>query len=211
MTQLYINSPTFGDMIELFSPDRESPEGKHFVDDPETVYLWSIHSLPEGEMKEIALHLAECEHCQSEIVAMLQCSALQPEIEAGVKENNSRAILALKSYDYRLQKYIGAYSAVLGGVDVLVFTGGVGENQWTTRSAVCKDMEYMGIELDEELNKSVRAKEVVISKPTSKVKVVIIPTDEELTIAKDTVEMLGKQNSYAELCSFQETFGLKQQ
>ena len=114
------------------------------------------------------------------------------EIEAGVKENNSRAILALKSYDYRLKKYIGAYSAVLGGVDVLVFTGGVGENQWTTRSAVCKDMEYMGIELDEELNKSVRAKEVVISKPTSKVKVVIIPTDEELTIAKDTVEMLGK-------------------
>lgn len=114
------------------------------------------------------------------------------EIEAGVKENNPRAILALKSYDYRLKKYIGAYSAVLGGVDVLVFTGGVGENQWTTRSAVCKDMEYMGIELDEELNKSVRAKEVVISKPTSKVKVVIIPTDEELTIAKDTVEMLGK-------------------
>lgn len=114
------------------------------------------------------------------------------EINAGIKENNPRAILALKTYDYRIKKYIGAYSAVLGGVDILVFTGGVGENQWTTRSAVCKDMEYMGIELDEELNRSARAKEAVISKPTSKVKVLIIPTDEELTIAKDTMKILEK-------------------
>ncbi len=114
------------------------------------------------------------------------------EIEVGIKENNPRAILALNAYDYRIKKYIGAYSAVLGGVDILVFTGGVGENQSVTRSVVCKDMEYMGIELDEELNRSVRAKEVVISKPSSKVKVLIIPTDEELTIAKDTMQILGK-------------------
>lgn len=114
------------------------------------------------------------------------------EIEAGIKENNPRAILALNTYDYRIKKYIGAYSAVLGGVDILVFTGGVGENQAITRSVVCKNMEYMGIELDEELNLSVRAKEVVISKPSSKVKVLIIPTDEELTIAKDTMQILGK-------------------
>ena len=114
------------------------------------------------------------------------------EIEVGIKENNPRAILALNSYDYRIKKYIGAYGAVLGGVDILVFTGGVGENQSITRSVVCKNMEYMGIELDEELNRSVRAKEVVISKPSSKVKVLIIPTDEELTIAKDTMQILGK-------------------
>ena len=114
------------------------------------------------------------------------------EIEVGIKENNPRAILALNTYDYRIKKYIGAYSAVLGGVDILVFTGGVGENQAITRSVVCKNMEYMGIELDEELNRSVRAKEVVISKPSSKVKVLIIPTDEELTIAKDTMQILGK-------------------
>ncbi|MDO5523886.1 MAG: acetate kinase [Bacteroidia bacterium] len=114
------------------------------------------------------------------------------ELETAVNENNPRAILALKTYEYRIKKYIGSYAAVLGGVDILVFTGGVGENQWSTRSAACKNLEYMGIELDEELNKSVRAKEVVISKPTSKVKVVIIPTDEELTIAKDTVEILEK-------------------
>lgn len=114
------------------------------------------------------------------------------EIEVGIKENNPRAILALNTYDYRIKKYIGAYSAVLGGVDILVFTGGVGENQAITRSVVCKNMEYMGIELDEELNRSVRAKEVVISKLSSKVKVLIIPTDEELTIAKDTMQILGK-------------------
>ena len=114
------------------------------------------------------------------------------EIEVGIKENNPRAILALNTYDYRIKKYIGAYSAVLGGVDILVFTGGVGENQAITRSVVCKNMEYMGIELDEELNRSVRAKEAVISKPSSKVKVLIIPTDEELTIAKDTMQILGK-------------------
>ena len=114
------------------------------------------------------------------------------EIDVGIKENNPRAILALNTYDYRIKKYIGAYSAVLGGVDILVFTGGVGENQAITRSVVCKNMEYMGIELDEELNRSVRAKEVVISKPSSKVKVLIIPTDEELTIAKDTMQILGK-------------------
>jgi len=112
------------------------------------------------------------------------------EIEAGIKSGNKRAQLAMNTYNYRIKKYVGSYAAILGGVDVLVFTGGVGENQPVTRSYVCKNMEFMGIELDEELNASVRAKEVVVSKPTSKVKVVIIPTDEELTIAKDTVAIL---------------------
>ncbi len=112
------------------------------------------------------------------------------EIEAGIREDNKRAILAMKTYNYRIKKYVGSYAAALGGVDILVFTGGVGENQAVTRKEVCQDMAFMGIELDEELNASVRATEVVISKPSSKVKVVIIPTDEELTIARDTVEIL---------------------
>ena len=114
------------------------------------------------------------------------------EIEAGIKSGNTRAQLTMNTYNYRIKKYVGSYAAVLGGVDILVFTGGVGENQAVTRSDVCKNMEFMGIELDEELNASVRAKEIIISKPSSKVKVVIIPTDEELTIAKDTVEILRK-------------------
>jgi acetate kinase len=114
------------------------------------------------------------------------------EIEAGIREDNKRAILAMKTYNYRIKKYVGSYAAVLGGADILVFTGGVGENQAATRSEVCRDMAFMGIELDEELNARVRATEVVISKPSSRVKVVIIPTDEELTIARDTVEILKK-------------------
>lgn len=128
----------------------------------------------------------------SGVLGISEISSDMREIEVEIKENNPRAILALNIYNYRIKKYIGAYSAVLGGVDILVFTGGVGENQAITRSAVCKNMEYMGIELDEELNSSVRAKEVVISKPASKVKVLIIPTDEELTIAKDTMQILVK-------------------
>jgi len=117
------------------------------------------------------------------------------EIQAGIENGNKRAMLAMSTYNYRIKKYVGSYAAVLGGVDILVFTGGVGENQAVTRSDVCKNMAFMGIELDEELNASVRAKEVVISKPSSKVTVVIIPTDEELTIAKDTVEILRKNDT----------------
>ncbi len=112
------------------------------------------------------------------------------EIENGYSGGNERAVLAMNMYNYRIKKFVGAYTAALGGLDILVFTGGVGENQALTREYVCKNMEYMGIELDEELNNSVRAKEIVISKPTSKVKVLIIPTDEELTIAQDTLEIL---------------------
>lgn len=129
----------------------------------------------------------------SGVLGMSGVSSDMREIEAAIKEGNKRAKLALDAYNYRIKKYVGSYAAAMGGVDILVFTGGVGENQAVTRSYVCKNMAFMGIELDEELNASVRATEVLISKPESKVKVVIIPTDEELTIAKDTVEILGLQ------------------
>lgn len=112
------------------------------------------------------------------------------EIEDAVLRGDARAELAMKMYNYRIKKYIGSFGAVLGGIDILVFTGGVGENMSLMRQAVCENMEYMGIEIDEELNASTRSKEAVISKPTSKVKVVIIPTDEELTIAQDTSMIL---------------------
>lgn len=127
----------------------------------------------------------------SGVLGMSGISSDMREIEAGVENNDPRAVLAMNAYNYRIKKYVGAYTAALGGLDILVFTGGVGENQMGTRSYVCKDMEYMGIELDEELNSKIRGKEVVISKPSSKVKVVVVPTDEELTIARDTKEILG--------------------
>ena len=95
-------------------------------------------------------------------------------------------------YYYRIKKYIGAYAAALGGVDIILFTGGVGENQMECRREVCKDMEYMGIELDNDINAKVRGEEAIISTPASKVKVVVIPTDEELLIASDTMDILNK-------------------
>ncbi|MDD3789496.1 MAG: acetate kinase [Petrimonas sp.] len=114
------------------------------------------------------------------------------EIESAVGANDKRAVLAMEMYNYRIKKYIGAYAAAMGGMDVLVFTGGVGENQHSTRKAVCENMEYLGIELDDDLNRKTRSTETVISKPSSKVKVVVVPTDEELTIARDTKEILGR-------------------
>lgn len=114
------------------------------------------------------------------------------EIEAAIAEGDKRAMLALAVYNYRIKKYIGTYAAVLGGVDVLVFTGGVGENQWATREAVCRDMEYMGLKLDVEKNDGLRGQEAIISTPDSKVTVMVVPTDEELMIAKDTRMILEK-------------------
>ena len=113
------------------------------------------------------------------------------DLESAAAAGNPRAILAEKMYFYRIKKYIGAYAAALGGVDIIVFTGGVGENQASCRAAACEGLEYMGIKLDAEKNK-VRGEEIVISTPDSKVQVVVIPTDEELMIASDTVAILSK-------------------
>ena len=95
-------------------------------------------------------------------------------------------------YYYRIKKYIGAYAAALGGVDIILFTGGVGENQFECRESVCKYMEFMGIKLDNNVNAKVRGEEAIISTADSKVKVVVIPTDEELLIASDTMDILKK-------------------
>lgn len=114
------------------------------------------------------------------------------EIEAAVAEGDKRAILALNIYNYRIKKYIGAYAAAMGGCDILVWTGGVGENQWATRRAVCEDMEYMGMTIDVEKNHGMRGEEMVISTPDSKVTIIVVPTDEEYMIASDTMDILGK-------------------
>ena len=109
------------------------------------------------------------------------------DIEIAALENgNERAQLAMKMYDYRVRKYIGSYAAAMGGIDVLVFTGGIGENADITRSGICEDLEFLGIEIDENLNNGLRGKEQVISKPGSRVTVVVVPTNEELVIAMDT-------------------------
>ena len=112
------------------------------------------------------------------------------EICAAVEAGHPRATLALNMYEYRMRKYIGSYAAAMGGVDIILFTGGVGENQDNTREAVCRGLEFMGVELDVQKNKGLRSQEAIISTPESKVKVVVIPTDEELMIATDTMNLL---------------------
>ncbi|MCF0201957.1 MAG: acetate kinase, partial [Bacteroidaceae bacterium] len=113
------------------------------------------------------------------------------DVENAAKAGEEKALVAQESYFYRIKKYVGAYAAAMGGCDVLVFTAGVGENQTSMREAVCKDMEYMGIKIDVEKNATIRGKEAVISTPDSKVKVVVIPTDEELMIASDTSALIN--------------------
>lgn len=111
------------------------------------------------------------------------------EVESAAEEGDERAVLALKMYEYRVKKYIGAYAAAMGGVDLLIFTGGIGENGSETRENICRDMEFMGLQFDKHLNAGVRSKELIISKKESKVIVMIVPTNEEFVIASETREI----------------------
>ncbi|MDH6355082.1 acetate kinase [Dysgonomonas sp. PH5-45] len=113
------------------------------------------------------------------------------ELHAAVEEGSERAKLALEMFSYRVKKYIGAYAAALGGLDVLVFTGGIGENDTDTRYEICQGLAFMGIEIDQKVNSGTRGEEIVISTPQSKVKVVVIPTDEEYMIASDTMDIVS--------------------
>ncbi|MGL5272881.1 MAG: acetate kinase [Phocaeicola sp.] len=128
---------------------------------------------------------------KSGMLGVSQMSSDMRTIEDAVAAGNPRAIMAEKMYFYRVKKYIGAYAAAMGGVDAIIFTGGVGENQWSCRSLSCEGLEYMGVEIDAEKNRKTRGVEIEISVPTSKVKVAIIPTDEELMIASDTLDILS--------------------
>ena len=114
------------------------------------------------------------------------------DLENACKQGNKRAILAQEMYNYKIKKYIGAYAAAMGGVDIIVFTAGVGENQTSMRSEACKGLEFMGVKIDEAKNATIRGKEAIISAPDSKVTVVVIPTDEELMIAADTMALVSK-------------------
>ncbi|MDE5881427.1 MAG: acetate kinase [Muribaculaceae bacterium] len=126
---------------------------------------------------------------QSGVAGVSELSSDMRDIEAAIKEGNEKAKLALEMYEYRILKYIGAYAAVLGGVDIIVFTGGVGENQISTRERICRQLAFMGVTFNEEANKE-RGEEVEISGPDSKVHVVVIPTDEEMMIAEDTAALV---------------------
>ncbi|MEA5003709.1 MAG: acetate kinase [Christensenella sp.] len=111
-------------------------------------------------------------------------------IEEG--KGNERAKLALDVFNYRLKKFIGSYAAAMGGVDVLTFAGGVGENDWDVRAHATEGLEFMGIKIDKQKNDKMRGEEMDISAADSKVKILVVPTDEEMTIAQDTYEICCK-------------------
>jgi len=114
------------------------------------------------------------------------------DVEKAAEEGNQRAKTALDIYHYRIRKYIGSYAAAMGGVDVVIFTGGVGENGWETREECLKGFEFMGMHLSKERNTKVRGKETILTTDDSKVTAMVIPTNEELVIAQDTFEIVTK-------------------
>lgn len=168
-------TPTEGLMMGTRSGD---------VDPGALTYLMTKHNLTAAQLQNVI-------NKESGVAGVSGLSNDMREIEASVKAgDNERAKLALDMYELRIIKYIGAYAAEMGGVDAIVFTGGVGENQTGVRENVCRPLAFMGVEIDTELNARTRGTETVISTPESKVKVIVVPTDEELMIARDTKEIV---------------------
>lgn len=127
---------------------------------------------------------------KSGVLGITGISSDMREIDAAAAKGDEKARLALDMYFYRVKKYVGAYAAAMGGADIIVFTAGVGENQSNMREEVCRNMEWMGVKLDSEKNAAIHGEEAVISTPDSKVTVVVVPTDEELMIATDTMALV---------------------
>ena len=155
------------------------------IDGGAITYIMKKEGLTPDEMSTLL-------NKKSGVLGMFEKSSDMRELEDAVARGEERAILTENMYFYRITKYIGAYAAAMGGVDVILFTGGVGENQATARAGVCKTLGFLGVEIDPERNK-VRSKEAIISTDSSKVKVVVIPTDEELMIATDTMNILNNK------------------
>lgn len=156
------------------------------IDPGALTYLMTKHGYSAEQMQQII-------NKDSGVAGVSGISSDMREIEAADKQGVERAVLALAMYEQRILKYVGAYAAEMGGVDIIVFTGGVGENQAGVRENVCAPLGFMGVHIDAALNATVHGSETVISTPESKVKVVVVPTDEELMIARDTDAIVSKK------------------
>ena len=155
------------------------------IDPSAVTYLMEKLNMTPHEMSEFL-------NKKSGVLGITGISSDMRDVEAAANEGNERAVLALKMYAYRVKKYIGSYAAAMGGVDAVVFTAGVGENQTGLRADICRGLEFLGIEIDEAVNATARGREAVISSPSSRVKVVVVPTDEEIVIARDTQALVAK-------------------
>ena len=149
------------------------------VDPGALIFLMDKHNLSSKDMLNMV-------NKESGLAGVSGVSSDMREITAAAKQGNEKAILSLEMYEQRITKYVGAFAAEMGGVDIIVFTGGVGEHQSSTRANVCKPLRFMGVEIDDAANDANNGDEGIISTPNSAVKVVVIPTDEEYMIAKDT-------------------------
>ncbi|CCX46652.1 acetate kinase [Bacteroides sp. CAG:927] len=154
------------------------------VDPGVITYLMNKHGYTSADIQRII-------NKESGVAGVTEISNDMREIEAADNAGNERAHMALEMYEQRIIKYIGAYAAEMGGIDAIIFTGGVGENQTGVRKNVCAPLAFMGVKLNEELNAVTRGTETVISATESKVKVAVIPTDEELMIARDTNQIVS--------------------
>jgi acetate kinase len=145
----------------------------------------------------VLIYLADKEHLnltgisnlinkKSGVAGISQLSSDMRDLEAAAAEGNPKAKLALRMFAYRVKKFIGAYCAAMNGLDLLIFTGGIGENDFNMRKMICSDLEYLGIVFNQDVNEGIRGKDLVISKPESEVIVMSITTDEEFVIASDT-------------------------
>lgn len=155
------------------------------IDPGALTFIMEKHGLTPAQLQTII-------NKESGVLGISGISNDMREIEAADNAGEPLAVLALQMYEQRILKYIGAYAAEMGGLDIIVFTGGVGENQTGVRENVCKPLGFMGVEIDKAVNDSVRGKEAVISTASSRVKVCVIPTDEELMIAKDTEAIVSR-------------------
>ena len=149
------------------------------VDPGALIFLMDKHNLSSKDMLNMV-------NKESGLAGVSGVSSDMREITAAAKQGDEKAILALEIYEQRITKYVGAFAAEMGGVDIIVFTGGVGEHQSSTRANVCNPLRFMGVEIDDAANDANNGDEGIISTPNSAVKVVVIPTDEEYMIAKDT-------------------------
>jgi len=155
------------------------------VDPSVILYIMENENLTPSQMNDIL-------NKKSGYLGISGITSDDRDLRKAAAEGNKRAKLAGEMQRYHIKKYIGAYAAAMGGLDALVFTGGIGENSASLREEVCDYMQFLGIELDNDKNYMCNAQEIEISMPYSKVKVWIIPTDEELLIARDTKEIVEK-------------------
>ncbi|MGN0691844.1 MAG: acetate/propionate family kinase, partial [Oscillospiraceae bacterium] len=155
------------------------------VDPSAVTFVMEKHGFTAAQMSDYM-------NKKSGFIGVSGISSDNRDITAAAEKGDKRAKLASEMLCYQIKKYIGAFTAAMNGADAILFTGGIGENSWEVREGVCKDMEYFGIKIDYDLNKATKGTLTKLSTPDSKIEVWVVPTNEELLIARDTLALISK-------------------